>query len=83
MDIQSTIESFIVEEILLESEGGQIDYDQSLISSGILDSLGLLRLIGFIEDRFGIKVEDGEVIPENFESIKVMREFLATKLKNS
>lgn len=53
--------------------------DESLISSGILDSLALLRLITFLEERFGIAIEDHEVMQENFETIAHMEAFVAAK----
>jgi acyl carrier protein len=83
MKIESTLENFIVEEIMLERKGTALDPEESLLNSGILDSLGLLRLIAFIEESFGIEVEDGEVVPENFDSIGAMNKFLKMKMANN
>lgn len=79
MNVKTALEQFIVEEIMLADSGTRIDPDESLISNGTLDSLGLLRLIAFIEEQFDIEVEDGEVVPDNFQSLNVMDEFLASK----
>lgn len=79
MDLETAIERFIVDEIMLADSQTRIDPDESLISSGVLDSLALLRLIAFLEDQMGITVEDSEVIPENFETIKEIKAFIDRK----
>ena len=63
-----------------EFPAGKIDPDESLLSSGILDSLGLLRLVAFLEERFGVAVEGDEVIPENFETIDSIKNFIQHKI---
>ena len=78
MSAQARIERFILDELLMGSRDS-IDPDESLIASGVLDSLALLRLIGFIEEQFGVVVDDDEVVPENFESINVMTALVTTK----
>jgi acyl carrier protein len=57
----------------------QIGADQSLIATGILDSLALLKLILFLEERFAIKIADGEVTPAHFETIDRITEYLEAK----
>jgi acyl carrier protein len=53
--------------------------DASLLDRGIIDSTGVLELIGFLEDTFGIKVEDAEMIPENLDSIGRIAAFVTLK----
>lgn len=79
MDTETAIERFIVDEIMLGDSSTKIDPDESLISSGVLDSLALLRVIAFIEEQFGITVEDSEVIPENLETVNDIRSFIEKK----
>ena len=81
MNTETVIERFIVDELLMEGAGVTINCDQSLISSGILDSLALLRLIAFLEDQFNITVDDGEVIPDNFQTINDIQAFVEHKTK--
>nr|WP_290666734.1 acyl carrier protein [Ardenticatena sp.] len=73
------IEQFIRDDLLLGMRKEPIAPDESLVSSGILDSLALLRLITFLEERFGIAIEDHEVLQENFETIANMEAFIAQK----
>ena len=76
MDIESNLEKFIVDELLVGSRGMKLDYDQSLISSGVIDSLALLRLITFIEEKFGVTVGDEDVVPDNFETINITQKMV-------
>lgn len=80
MEIESTIEKFIVNELIFGAEGTKLDPDQSLISSGVIDSLAILRLITFIEETFGVVVDDEEVVAENFETVNVIKAFVQNKL---
>jgi len=77
MDTAATIEKYIVEEILMQSK--TLDHDASLIEGGVLDSLSLLRLIGFVEQQFEVHIADTEVVPENFESIRIIADLVAGK----
>lgn len=83
MHIESTIERFIVEEIMFADCQTKIDADQSLIDDGILDSLALLRLMSFLQQEFGVTIEDGELIPDNFQTINIMKTFLKHKMQSN
>jgi acyl carrier protein len=80
MEIESAVEKFILEEIMLADPGQKLAERDSLMDQGVLDSLGLLRLIAFLEEQFGIEVQDDEVTPENFESLTTIRKMVETKL---
>jgi acyl carrier protein len=79
MSIQQTVEKFITEELLLGNRTQTIDLDQDLIGTGFLDSLAVMQLILFIEERFKVKVADGEVLPDNFRTIERIIEFVESK----
>lgn len=81
MNVEQLIERYIVEEIMFGNGQTKLEPEQSLISSGILDSVALLRLIAFIEEQFGVKITDGEVIPDNFETLNNIKTFLEQKLQ--
>jgi acyl carrier protein len=54
--------------------------DESLLDAGIVDSTGLLELINFLEERYGIKVQDDELLPENLDTVGRLCAFLERKL---
>lgn len=78
MDIERVIERFLIDEILFGSRTS-IDPDESLVTSGILDSLALLRLVTYLESQFGVTFEDGEVIPTHFETINAIKSLVVNK----
>jgi acyl carrier protein len=53
--------------------------EDSLLDSGIVDSLGILDLVAFLEKTFGIRVGDDELDPSNFDSISSVARFVASK----
>jgi acyl carrier protein len=77
MEIEKTIEQFIAEEILHSKD--PIDHQESLFTTGILDSLGLLRLIAFLAEHFEVQVADEDVAPENFDSINQIASYVADR----
>ena len=79
MDIQTILEDFIATE--LAKNKSRISPDESLIRSGVLDSLTLLQLIAFIEERFGITIGNAEMDPENFQTINSTKRFIEQKIK--
>ncbi|MCO5183844.1 MAG: acyl carrier protein [Anaerolineae bacterium] len=83
MNTEQILERFIVDELLLGAGAEQIGVDDPLVSSRVLDSLGLLRMVTFIEERFGVTIEDGELIPDNFETIRQITEMIASKQPTS
>ena len=73
------MEIFVLEKQLVGRGRTQIGSDESLISTGILDSMALLQLVVLIEERFGVTVEGADLIPDNFETINSIKTFVETK----
>jgi acyl carrier protein len=57
----------------------KVEDDRSLLEEGIIDSLKMVELLSFIEGRYGVVVDDDELIPENFETLNAMVNFLEQK----
>ncbi|HXK61299.1 MAG TPA: acyl carrier protein [Acidobacteriota bacterium] len=83
MSVEQRIREFISNELMFHQGPDGIPSEQSLITSGILDSLALLRLIMFLQEEFNVKIEDEEVVPDNFETIRAIDAFLAKKRENA
>ncbi|PYC64813.1 acyl carrier protein [Micromonospora arborensis] len=77
------ITQFVVEEFLPDMSPGDVDVDLDLIDNGIIDSLGLLKVIAWLEDRFGIAADDLELSPEQFRSIRSIDTFVALTATHS
>lgn len=78
--LRSRVRSFIVDNYLFGDESGVPGDDDSLIESGVIDSTGVLELIEFLEDAFGITVDESETVPQNLGSISGIVRFVQAKL---
>ena len=78
MDYSKEVREFIVKNFLLD-EAGSLQNDTSFLDSGIVDSTGMLELIMFLENRYRIKIEPEEMLPENLDSIQRVVQFLSKK----
>ncbi|MEX2030635.1 MAG: acyl carrier protein [Anaerolineales bacterium] len=83
MDVSQALEEFIVQNIMVADGDVSLSWEDSLIASGIVDSLGILRLVAFIEEKFSVVVDDTEVVPENFETINAMSSLVQRKQSKS
>jgi acyl carrier protein len=61
-------------------EGEPVPDDGSLLDRGIIDSTGVLELIGFLQDEFGVEVKDEEMVPDNLDSIAKLESYITKKL---
>ena len=75
----SEIRAFIVSNFLFGQEGDGFADDQSFLESGVIDSTGLLELVAFIEEQYGISVGDRELVPENLDSLRNISQFVVLK----
>ena len=75
------VREFIVDNFLFGHDEELMD-DTSFLDEGILDSTAALELVGFIEEKFLITVEDEEVIPDNLDSIQNIVNFLKEKINS-
>lgn len=77
-DLSQPIRDFVERRFpLVKSQG--LDNDANLLDGGAIDSMGLLDVVGFLEERFGIEVDDDDLAPENFQSITDLARFVESK----
>ncbi len=73
------VEQFISEQFIFDQDR-KITRDDSLLETGTIDSTGILELVLFLEERFSIKVDDEDMIPDNLDSINRIANFVDGKL---
>ena len=78
MDIKQQVRAFITSNFYVADPSTLAD-DASLLDQGIIDSTGVLEIIMFLEDTFGFKVADSEMMPENLDSIENIASFVARR----
>jgi acyl carrier protein len=76
VDTQTVLTEFIKKELAI-GRSKEILPDDDLLATGVLDSLGLMQLVLFIEEQLGVKVPDEDVVIENFRSISALTGYLA------
>jgi len=78
--LTAEIRNFIVENFLFGDTANPLNDEDSFLENGIIDSTGVLELVSHLEETFGIKVEDEELIPDNLDSIANVVKYLEGKL---
>lgn len=76
------IRSHILENFLFTDDQSELDDDDSFKDNEIVDSTGILEIIEFIEDECAVKIEDGDMVPENLDSVDRIISFVERKLNN-
>jgi len=80
--LKNTIREFVVENFLFD-DNGDLGDNTSFLENGIIDSTGILELVAFIEETYGITVKDEELIPENLDSIDNVVQYVHSKNLNN
>jgi acyl carrier protein len=77
--MEPELRSFLAENFLLGEEFRGLPGSASLIEAGIIDSTGVLELVGFLEETYDIEIADAELVPENLDSIDNIVGFVDAK----
>jgi acyl carrier protein len=80
--VEATINDYISREFVQDSSLLPLGNSTPLLETGILDSLALLRLVVFIQEQFGIVVDDLELVPEHFASVDAICSYLRSATGN-
>ena len=76
MDIKTQIRDHIATNILYSDNGFEYGDDASFLEEGIVDSVGIMELVLFIEENFGLTVDDEDLTPDNFDSVDKLAEYI-------
>ena len=69
---EAVIRAFLLNELLYDRGLKDLGVEDPLLDRGLLDSMAILRLVAFCEERFGVSIPDSEVLPENLETIRAI-----------
>lgn len=78
---KSEIRAFIVENFMF-GEQREFSDTVSFLESGLIDSTGVLELVAFLDEKYGIAVADEEIVPDNLDSVENLAAFIERKLKS-
>lgn len=79
--VKDKIREYITEEFAKQKGVNEFQDSEDLMSNGVIDSMGIFRLVGFLEDEFNVKVGDEEITHENLESVNAIERLVLSKAK--
>ncbi len=79
MSVDEQVRQYILENFLFSNDKSLLGLDESFLERGLIDSTGMLEVILFLEETFGVKVADDEMIPENLDSVSKIAGFVQSK----
>lgn len=79
MHVRERIRSYIIDNFLFGDTEPLTGDDVSLLDSGIIDSVGVMELVAFLEGDLGVTVDDADLVPENLDSVDNLVRFVETK----
>lgn len=77
------VHQFIIDNFLFGEGGSDLSAHDSLLEKGLIDSTGILELVGFVQEKFGVMIEDDEIVPANLDSIEKIARFIQHKKGNA
>lgn len=77
--VEEQLRKYIADNILFSGNGYPHADDTSFLENGIVDSMNVMELAMFVEETFHIKVEDEDIVPDNFDSIQCLSNFVRAK----
>ena len=78
-DIKAQVRTYIVDNFIMGGNGAQFNDADSFMEKHIIDSTGFLELITYLEEAYGITVEDEEMLPENLDSLSAIEAYVLRK----
>lgn len=76
MSVEAKVRAYILENLMFSNNQADLQNDISLLERGVIDSTGVLEIVLFLEESFGVKVKDSEMLPENFDSVDNIVQFV-------
>ncbi|RLJ15817.1 acyl carrier protein [bacterium endosymbiont of Escarpia laminata] len=79
MAVREEIRSYVLDNYLFTDDQSKLEDDNSFLETGILDSNGVMEIIFFLEDEYGVSISQEEMIPENLDSVSRIVQFVESK----
>jgi len=78
MSIIEQLQQFMVEQKYIK-DTAEISATDSLLEHGIIDSVGIQQLVVFLEEKYGVTVEEDDLMPENFDTLEAIDSYVKSK----
>ena len=77
--VEEKIRKYIADNILFSKKGYPHPLEASFLENGVVDSMNILELVMFVEEKFGVHVADSEIVPDNFDSVASLANYIRAK----
>ena len=77
--VTKEIRDFVIENFLFGQDRDGFSNEDSFLDHGLIDSMGILMLVEFVKERFSVSIDDEEIIPDNFDSVRRVADFVQSK----
>ena len=81
--VEGELREFLAENFPLGRDVSELSSSDSLLEAGVIDSTGVMELVAFLEETYGVQVDDQELLPENLDSIENIVRYVTEKLADS
>ena len=81
MPLNDELRRFVTDNFMFGKVGNGFADDDSFLERGIIDSTGVMELVAFLEERYGIRLHDKDLIPDNLDSINGLARFVGSRLQ--
>jgi len=79
VSVRTELRQFIRDNFMIGRDPEELTDSGSLLEMGIIDSTGVLELVAFLEERYGIHVDDTELVPDNLDSLNNLEAYISRK----
>jgi len=81
MPLNDELRRFVTDNFMFGKVGNGFADDDSFLERGIIDSTGVMELVAFLEEKYGIRLHDQDLIPDNLDSINGLARFIESRLQ--
>ena len=82
METMKSVEKILLTEVAGDLGKKSLAPDEDLLAQGIIDSLGVVKLVVSLEEAFGIELPDEDIVPENFENLNALVQMVEQKMRD-
>ena len=79
MDIKADLREFIIDNFMMGMNPDELTETGSFLELGIIDSTGVLELVGFLEEKYSLEVADSDLVPDNLDSLENLVKYVQRK----
>jgi len=83
MSVETEIREYLSQYLLFSDDAFEYDDDESFLENGIVDSVAVMELALFVEEKYNIVVDDHEITPDNFDSVNKLARYVRSRLNGS